>query len=258
MIYYPKKRLGQHFLTDPNTLKKIVKTINPKPSETIIEIGSGKGALTKLLLDSGASIHAIEIDRHLLPILKEKFSKMPNFHLHHTDALTFNIMALIKNSNKIRVAGNIPYNITSPLLFWVYDNSKYIKDVHFLIQREVAQRITSQPGNKDYGILSVLSHFYGSLKLEFTVSSKVFRPIPEVRSSLISMQIKPHNENEILQEKLKITVKAAFNKRRKTLLNSLAELIPRTKINSPIDLQRRAETLNVEEFIALAQWIFGL
>jgi len=256
MNLYPKKRWGQNFLVDPNILRKIVRTIDPKPGDIIIEIGAGKGALTQFLVESRATIHAFEIDSDLIPALKDKFSNKINFILHQENVLTFNYSLLFKLNKKVRVVGNIPYNITSPLLFKVFENSIHIKDVIFLVQKEIAQRICEKPDNKDYGILSVLSHYYGSPKMEFHVSPNVFRPIPKVVSSVISIRIKTLKDSIDFQKLFLKVIKTAFNKRRKTLNNSLCELIRKDKINCPIDLNRRAETLTVDEFINLTKWLF--
>jgi len=255
MNIYPKKRWGQNFLIDPNILRKIVRTIDPKPGDTIIEIGAGKGALTQFLLDSKATIHAFEIDSDLIPVLKDKFPNKINLTLHQADVLTFDYSRLFKLNQKVRIVGNIPYNITSPLLFKIFENSAHIKDVIFLVQKEIAQRICAKPDNKDYGILSVLSNYYGSPKMEFQVSPNVFRPIPKVVSSVISIQIKTYRDSKDFQRAFIKTVKTAFNKRRKTLNNSLSELIRKDKINCPINLNRRAETLTVDEFIKLTKWL---
>lgn len=256
MNIYPKKRWGQNFLIDPNILRKIVRTIDPKPGDTIIEIGAGKGALTQFLLDSKATIHAFEIDSELIPELKKQFSSQSNFFLHHTDALTLDFTSIAPKKLKIRVAGNIPYNITSPLLFKIFKYSEIIDDVHFLVQREIARRLCAVPKTKEYGILSVITQFYGSTSIAFDVSPKVFRPIPEVYSSLVSIKIHPVIDNSEFRQNYHTVVRTAFGKRRKTLRNSLSNLPINKSGDSPIDLGRRAESLNIEEFINLTNWLY--
>jgi 16S rRNA (adenine1518-N6/adenine1519-N6)-dimethyltransferase len=254
---YAKKRFSQNFLIDPNILRKIVQTINPQRDDFIIEIGSGKGALTRYLLESNAHIHSIEIDSDLIPELKQKFGSLSNFCLHHTDALTLDFTSIALKKHKIRVVGNIPFNITSPLLFKIFENTEIINDVHFLVQREIARRLCAVPKTKEYGILSVITQFYGSPSIAFDISPKVFRPIPKVYSSLVSIKIQPVIDNSEFQQNYHTVVKTAFGKRRKTLRNSLSDLLNNKSGDCSIDLSRRAESLNVEEFINLTHWLYG-
>ncbi len=253
---FAKKRFGQNFLIDPNILRKIIRTVDPKTDDIIVEIGSGKGALTDLLIESGAVIHAIEIDNDLIPELERKFSLKSNFHLHHADALKFDLPSLKPANQKIRIVGNVPYNITSPLLFKVFNNSGIIDDVHFMVQREIARRICALPSTKEYGILSVVTQFYGKPTIAFDVSPKVFRPIPDVYSSVVSLKLNPQITDREFQDRFLTTVKTAFGKRRKTLRNSLFDLLENKHGECPLDLGRRAESLNVAEFIKLSFWIF--
>ncbi|MBL7067509.1 MAG: 16S rRNA (adenine(1518)-N(6)/adenine(1519)-N(6))-dimethyltransferase RsmA [Candidatus Marinimicrobia bacterium] len=255
---YAKKRFSQNFLIDPNILRKIVHTINPQRDDFIIEIGSGKGALTRFLLESNAQIHSIEIDSELIPELKKQFSSQSNFFLHHTDALTLDFTSIAPKKHKIRVVGNIPFNITSPLLFKMFENAEIIDDVHFLVQREIARRLCAVPKTKEYGILSVITQFYGSPSIAFDVSPKVFRPIPEVYSSLVSIKIQPVIDNSEFRQNYSTVVRTAFGKRRKTLRNSLSDLLINKSGDCPIDLGRRAESLNVEEFINLTNWLYDI
>lgn len=252
---YAKKRLGQNFLIDPNIIRKIADVISPSQDDTIIEIGPGKGALTELLLQSGAQVHAIEIDDDLIPDLEIKFSNYNNFHLHHCDALKFDFSSIFQYAKKVKYTGNVPYNITTPLLEIAFDNAAYIDTVYFLVQKEVARRIAGVPSTKEYGILSVMVQYYGNPTLHFDVSPNVFRPIPKVVSAFISIKV---DENRIDRNFLPIfrnVVKTAFNKRRKTLRNSLRELLPNNIKNCPIDLVRRAETLNIKEFEIITKFI---
>lgn len=252
---YPKKSFGQHFLIDPNILRKIAAAIQPKPDDTIVEIGPGRGALTEHLLKSRASVHAIEIDPGLIAELKQKFGARPNLKLYRQDALKFRFEKLYTEPHKLRIAGNIPYNITSPLLFRLYHLSEYIQDIHLLIQKELARRIVARPDTREYGILAVLTRFYGQPNIEFQVSPQVFRPIPKVHSALIRIEMLQNPYPKQFRESFLQTVKFAFGKRRKTLRNALAELLPVNPGDSPVDLQRRAETLTRDEFIALHRWL---
>jgi len=254
---YAKKRFGQNFLIDPNILRKITQSINPQKEDIIIEIGSGKGALTKFLADSQATVHAIEIDGDLIPELESQISGYPNVNIHHQDALTFDYTSLIQNrEQQLRIVGNIPYNISSPLLFTMFENATIIKDIHFLVQREIARRICASPNSKEYGILSVITQFYGNPKIDFDVSPKVFRPIPDVNSSMLSIPLKQSTLDNKFKTDFHRTVRTAFSKRRKTLKNTLIGLILENAEICPIDLSRRAESLSVAEFITLTQWLF--
>lgn len=253
---FAKKRFGQNFLIDPNILRKIVRSIAPRERDIIVEIGPGKGALTRLLADSRATVHAVEIDGDLIPALEAQFGNYENVKIHHRDALIFDYSALMENTGQLRIVGNIPYNITSPLLFTMFANAAVIKDIHFLVQREIARRICAAPNSKEYGILSVISQFYGTPHIDFDVSPNVFRPIPEVHSSMLSIPLKNAAFDDKFKADFHRAVRTAFSKRRKTLKNTLAELIPANPENCPIDLSRRAESLSVAEFITLTQWLF--
>ncbi|MBN2279617.1 MAG: ribosomal RNA small subunit methyltransferase A [Candidatus Marinimicrobia bacterium] len=255
MSQYAKKRLGQNFLIDPNILRKIADAINPQKHETILEIGPGRGALTKHLLASGAVVHAIELDSDLLPELKEKFAAYDTFHLHHGDALKFDFTQILTPGKKIKYTGNVPYNITSPLLEIAYQNAQSILGVYFLVQKEFAKRIAAHPGNKDYGILSVLSQYFGEPKIHFDVSPQVFRPVPKVTSSFFSILFNNDKIDYALFESLRQTVRMAFNKRRKTLRNSLRQLLPEKNENCPVELGKRPEELSLEDFLLLVKYL---
>ena len=259
MTGFPKKRLGQNFLIDPNILRKIVAVISPKPEDIIVEIGPGRGALTDLLVQSGSEIHAIEIDKDLIPELQMKFGRFPNFHLWNADALKFDLSTLSKPNSRLRIVGNIPYNITSPLVFKIFENVEKVQDVTFLVQREIARRITSLPNSKDYGILGVLSNYFTIPKLEFIVSPHVFRPAPKVFSAVITLTIRQIDSDQEFQRYLIKTVKTAFNQRRKILSNALSVMLKeRGTDDCPIDLNRRAEMLTVDEFTELSQWFMRI
>ncbi|HDP67316.1 MAG TPA: 16S rRNA (adenine(1518)-N(6)/adenine(1519)-N(6))-dimethyltransferase RsmA [Candidatus Marinimicrobia bacterium] len=254
---YAKKRFGQNFLIDPNILRKITRTIAPQPDDIIVEIGPGKGALTKYLAEAGSSVIAIEIDDDLIHDLEKEYTNYPNVDIVHRDALKFDYSTVAGRNKKLRVVGNIPYNISSPLLFRMFEFHNAIDDIHFLVQREIARRICAKPNSKEYGILSVITQFYGDPKIAFEVSPNVFRPIPEVTSALLAIRMKALSEKPEFIGNFYRTVRTAFAKRRKILRNTLAEIIPRSSGTSPLDLSRRAESLTVTEFIALTHWLFG-
>ena len=257
MEHYPKKRLGQNFLIDPNILRKIVRVIEPQRDDLIVEIGPGKGALTRLLLESGAEIHAIELDPELVNYLKQELGQFENFHLYYADAVQFDFSGLFNRNQKIKMVGNIPYNITSPLLFRLFEMVDYLDRIVLLVQKEIALRLCAQPATKEYGILSVMTNFYCRPKIEFNVSPQVFRPIPRVTSSVVKLVPIENNYSPEFRRQFNELVRKAFNRRRKILRNSL-DLPASLDISAcPIDLLRRAETLSVAEFIELTHWYYA-
>jgi 16S rRNA (adenine1518-N6/adenine1519-N6)-dimethyltransferase len=253
----PKKRFGQHFLKDPNILNKIVNEIDPKPDDAVLEIGPGYGALTEKLFPLLKNFTAVEIDRNAAQNLRDLFE---NISLIVQDFLEVDLEKLCtEKNNKLRVVGNIPYNLTSPILFKLFENNKLIDDAVLMVQYEVAKRITSKKDTKDYGILSVLTSFFTEAELCFKISPNVFYPKPKVNSALIHLyfnEIKNTPEQQDLFIKI---VKAAFGKRRKILKNSLSNSIF-NKIDftgSGIDLSLRAENLTVEDFIVLTNYVLS-
>ncbi len=249
-----KKSLGQNFLTDPNILRKIFEEISPQKGETIIEIGAGHGALTSLLAQSEAEIFSFEIDKQLFQEVKAKF---PNVKFFNEDFLNFSLKDFHKED--FRIVGNIPYHITSPIIFKMIESVDIIKDSVLLIQKEVAQRIVAKPNSKEYGILSVLLGYFTNTKIAFHVSPNVFFPKPKVYSSVIHISFK--KEREKIDEKLFVKiVKAAFNHRRKTLKNSLLNSIFKdcNLKNLELDLNKRAEELTVEDYVNLTKQIMGI
>lgn len=249
----PLKKFGQNFLHDKNILRKIVDEINPQPDDNLIEIGPGQGSLTQELFEKTEKYTAVEIDSRVIEDLNIKFA---GINLVHADFLKLELTNYGTSTNPIRIAGNIPYNLTSPIIFKLLENRLIVNDAVLMIQLEVAQRIVSSIGIKDYGILSVILNAFADIKLCFKVSPNVFYPRPKVFSAVI--HIKFHKDVKKYDEHLfKSLVKAAFNQRRKTLRNSLGNSIF-ADINfeqSPIDLGLRAEQLSINDFIALTNFI---
>lgn len=251
------KKFGQNYLADKNILKKIAEEINPCNEDLLLEIGPGYGALTEFLVSSCSRFTAVEIDTRVIDELKSKF---PEINVINTDFLKFNISTLIKIPHKkLRVAGNIPYNLTSPILFKLIENKNIINDAVFLVQDEVAKRINAQRGTKDYGILAVILKYFATVKYCFKVSPNVFIPRPKVFSAVIHLYFKDtsaENLDELLFIKI---VKACFGNRRKTLKNSLSNSIFRDVNFSDcsIDLGLRAEQLEIKDFIELTRFVKG-
>jgi 16S rRNA (adenine1518-N6/adenine1519-N6)-dimethyltransferase len=248
----PKKRFGQNFLQDENILNKIVKEINPQQGDSIIEIGPGYGALTQKLISVTENLIAVEIDNELTNNLEEKF---PQLHLINEDFLETDLSQLSTDGKKLRVVGNIPYNITSPILFKLIENNKLIKDAVFMVQFEVAKRMTSNRGTKDYGILAVVLKYFTETELCFKISPNVFYPKPKVFSALIHIHFKKMQQSDEEQKMFIAIVKAAFGNRRKTLKNSFSNSIFHEIdfSNSGIDLTLRAENLSVDDFVILTR-----
>lgn len=247
----PLKRFGQNYLTDQNILNKIVNEIDPNPGETIIEIGPGQGALTKKLLNKVDNLIAVEIDKRVISYLINNFKQLT---LIEDDFLNVDLNKL-KQKEKLRIVGNIPYNITSPILFKLIENNILIKDAVFMVQLEVAKRMVAQRGTKDYGILAVLLKYFTHAKICFKISPNVFYPKPKVYSALVYILFKELNDSNDFQHKFIEVVKAAFGNRRKTLKNSFGNSIFRNNnfSTSGIDMSLRAEQLEVSDFIKLTK-----
>ena len=253
----PLKRFGQNYLVDKNIRNKIVSAISPKPEDVIIEIGPGHGALTELIVPLCNNFTAIEIDNRVIEELRYRF---PEINLINNDFLNINMNELFQLSQKkMRFIGNIPYNITSPIIFRLIENPDLVKDAIFMVQYEVAKRITAVQGSKDYSILSVILRYFTDTRLLFKVSPNVFYPKPKVSSAIIHLNFRKYNE-QANDDKLFIKiVKSSFGNRRKTLKNSLSNSIfagiDFTK--SGIDLSLRAEQLTINQFVALTNFAYG-
>ena len=241
----PKKSLGQNYLTDENICRNIVDAFEIEPGEHIVEIGPGKGALTRYILEKTSNLTVIELDRNNCAILKELF---PGLNIINCDFLKLNLSELLANPvEKLRVIGN-----TSPIIFKLMDNRTIVKDAQLMIQEEVARRITADPNNKEYGIPSVLLNVFGSSKLLFKVSRNCFYPKPKVDSRIIYFDFSVSQEGKVTNiDFFRKLVKAAFGTRRKTLRNSLKN-IEADLSKAEIDLGRRAESLSINEFIELS------
>ena len=252
----PKKRFGQNFLQDENILNKIVKEINPQPEDHIIEIGPGYGALTQKLLPETGNLTAIEIDETLAKELKVKF---PGLHLINEDFLETDLSEITSEEKKIRIVGNIPYNITSPILFKLIKNNALVEDAVFMVQLEVAKRMAADRGTKDYGILAVVLKLFTETKLCFKISPNVFYPKPKVFSALVHIKFKEIKQPGDEQRLFIDIVKAAFGNRRKTLKNSFSNSIFNEIdfSNSGVDISRRAENLGVDDFMILTKYVLN-
>lgn len=245
-----RKRFGQHFLHDPAVLGRIVDAIDPRPGDNLVEIGPGRGALTEPLLARAGRLAAIEIDRDLTPVLRERFGAA--LDLIEADALRVDYPALTA-AGPLRLVGNLPYNISSPLIFKLLASGAGIADMHFMLQREVVARIAAGPGTRDYGRLSVAVAARADAEILFTVGPGAFKPPPRVHSAVVRLRPRPAPfplRNLAAYDRV---VTAAFGQRRKTLRNALAGLLDADAIaDAGIDPRLRAERVTPAQFAALA------
>lgn len=249
-----RKRFGQNFLHDPQVIQRIVNCIRPREGQSMVEIGPGEGALTGELLPILGQLDVVELDRDLIPILESRFSKLGELRIHQADALKFDFCQLSPGPAQLRVVGNLPYNISTPLLFHLLEMSHCIQDMHFMLQKEVVQRITAQPGTGQYGRLSVMMQYHCKTEMLFTVGPGAFRPAPKVDSAIV--QLTPYRQPpvEVDPHTLAQLVTRAFGQRRKTLRNNLKSLLDAHAIEAQgIDPNVRPERLSLEEFARLAQ-----
>ena len=249
-----RKRFGQHFLHDPGVLSRIVAAIDPKPGERIVEIGPGRGALTRPLLERCRRMDVIEIDRDVIPELQRHCAGAGELVVHQGDVLEFDIRALAGGGAKLRICGNLPYNISTPLLFHLLAAHAVIADMHFMLQKEVVDRIVAKPGGKVYGRLTVMLAAACSADALFRVGRGAFQPAPAVDSAVV--RLIPHAADPFpLPDRARFArlVAAAFSMRRKTLRNSLRGLaVPEAFEAAGIAPERRPETLSPAEFAKLA------
>lgn len=255
-----RKRFGQNFLVDHAIISQIARSVHPRAGEILVEIGPGQGALTEPLAERAETLHVIELDRDLVPWLKVRFEKHPGFSLHQADALKFDFAELAEPGKPLRIVGNLPYNISTPLIFHLISYAAQVKDMHFMLQKEVVKRLAAQPGEKAYGRLTVMVQYYCKVSWLFDVPPGSFDPAPKVDSAIVRLE--PYHQlphvakNVATLEKL---VAAAFGQRRKTLRNALKSLLePEQMDGLPVDTGKRAEALSVADFVALSDAIDDL
>ncbi|MBL79869.1 MAG: 16S rRNA (adenine(1518)-N(6)/adenine(1519)-N(6))-dimethyltransferase [Nitrosomonadaceae bacterium] len=253
MRHIPRKRFGQNFLVDPQVVHNILQAILPLRNDILVEIGPGLGALTKPLLDSINHLHVIEIDRDIVSCLTQKYS-VEKLTVHSSDALKFNFSTLGKN---VRVVGNLPYNISTPILFHLRKFSKNICDMHFMLQKEVVERMVAEPSTSSYGRLSIMLQCHFEMEQLFTVQPESFLPAPKIQSAIVRMiplNRKMINEDE--EDLFSAIVTAAFSKRRKTISNTLQDYLkPEDFDVLEINPRLRAENLSVAQFVAITNFI---
>lgn len=257
--HHARKRFGQNFLQDGGVINNILRAINPLPEEHLVEIGPGQGALTQQLSASGCQLDVIELDRDLVPGLLAAFSVNPRFKLHSADALKFDFNSLVSGAVPLRVVGNLPYNISTPLIFKLLENTAIIQDMHFMLQLEVVDRLAASPGNKDWGRLGIMAQYHCEVEKLFEVPPEAFNPQPKVQSAIVRLAPRttspwPACDTQLLRQ----VVQTSFGQRRKTLRNNLKGLIDTTRLESlGIDPGARAETLTLPQFIEITTAIHG-
>lgn len=254
---FPKKHLSQHFLRNTDVCRRIVDSISVQPHDWVLEIGPGEGVLTEYLLQTQAErIMAVEIDERCVTHLRSRWDEDPRFKLIHADFLSLDIQNLTPKGIRWRLVGNLPYAITSPILFQALENKTHVRDMTIMVQKEVAERLAASPNCKAYGIPSVLFQLMADVELLFPVSAEDFYPPPKVTSAVLKITFldKPRY---IVNHPARFStlVKVAFNQRRKMLRRSIKQLLPENCTGCPVDLALRPEQLSVEAFVALCNWL---
>jgi 16S rRNA (adenine1518-N6/adenine1519-N6)-dimethyltransferase len=244
-----RKRFGQHFLADEGVIDRIVRTIDPKPGEALVEIGPGLGAITGPLLERCGALTVIELDRDLAARLRRR----AGLTVIEADVLNVDFAALAAAAGiPLRVVGNLPYNISTPILFHLLGSCEHVLDQHFMLQKEVVDRMAAAPGGKDYGRLSVMLQWRYRIESVLDVPPEAFDPPPRVDSAVVRMEPLPADPS-VDAERLRALVTVAFSQRRKILRGTLGRWIEQQGLQVDFDLQRRAEEVPVAEYLALAR-----
>ena len=252
----PRKRFGQNFLHDPIVIERILHAIDPRPGEHLVEIGPGLGALTRPVLKAAGRLDVVEIDRDVIPLLREYCAEYGELRIHNLDVLRFDFTALT-TGHALRVFGNLPYNISSPLIFHLLEQLPVIHDMHFMLQREVAERMAAAPATEQYGRLSVMVQWRCTVEVLFSVGPGAFKPAPKVDSAVV--RLIPHRQAPVQisdERRFAALVNQAFSQRRKTLRNALKGWLTAEEIASlAIDPMRRPETLSLADYALLSNTV---
>jgi len=250
---HPRKRFGQHFLHDSHIIAEIIAAIAPQPTQQLVEIGPGRGALTLPLLQYVDQLDVIELDRDLIAALARRCEPLGKVRIYQADVLKFDFLQLVTDK-KLRIIGNLPYNISTPILFYLLNFVAHVEDMTFMLQREVVLRMVALPDTADYGRLSVMLQYFYEIESLFDVAPQAFEPPPKVDSSIV--QLRPHLQPPVQIvdfNKFSHVVTQAFAQRRKTLRNTLKGLVTAEMMEKlDISPQARAETLSLAQFAALA------
>ena len=260
MSHPVRKRFGQHFLHDPNIISQLISEINLQNNDNVIEIGPGLGALTLPLLQQNSQVNylALEIDRDAIAYLNNESLAFKHFTLLEADALRTDFNELLCDADKLRIIGNLPYNISTPLIFHLLVYKKRIKDMVFMLQKEVVDRMVANPNNKIYGRLSVMVQAHCKTEKLFNVPPGAFNPPPKVDSAIV--RLTPHTKTINILDNSLFTdlVRDAFNQRRKTIRNSMRNfLLEEDFLTLNLDLKKRAENLSVHDFVNIANYLYN-
>ncbi len=257
MTHKARKRFGQNFLQDYRIIAQILSYIQIADTQHWVEIGPGMGALTEPLLKENVKLDVVELDRDLVRYLTDKFQQYPNLSIHSADALSFDFASLAASNEKLRIIGNLPYNISTPLMFHLLENTNCIEDMHFMLQKEVVDRICAEPGSKKYGRLSVMMQYYCDTEFLFEVPPESFDPAPKVMSAIVRLSPYPHPPVAVDNIKtLNEVVTQAFSQRRKTIRNSLNKLLNEAELDAlKINSNLRAESITLDEFALISNFI---
>lgn len=252
-----RKRFGQNFLHDEAVIHRIINAIHPVEGNNVVEIGPGQGALTNLLLDELGEMNAVELDRDLIPILEKNCAPHGRLTIHNVDALKFDFSSLATEDKPLRVVGNLPYNISTPLIFHLLTFASNIRDMHFMLQREVVERLAAEPGCGAYGKLSIMVQYHCEVENLFIVGPESFDPVPKVDSAIVRLTPRSQPAVKVVDEALFAkVVTQAFSQRRKTIRNTLKGLITGDELASlDIDPGLRAEVLDLEAFAQITNFV---
>ncbi len=251
-----RRRFGQHFLTDPGVIDAILRAIHATKDDVVVEIGPGQGAITAALAANAGHLHAVEIDRDLVARLRRQYDSTPTVTIHEADALAFDFSSL---GDRLRIVGNLPYNISTPLLFHLLNFRERILDMHFMLQKEVVDRMAASPGSKAYGRLGIMLGCHLNIESLFDVDKTAFSPPPEVMSAVVRLDPLPPGTYDIIdQELLSKLVTSAFMKRRKTIRNSLRDHVDVGDFEAVgIDPGLRPEQISISKYVALSNHLAG-
>ena len=254
MKHRARKRFGQNFLHDRGIIERIIQSIRPQAGDHLLEIGPGQGALTEYLITANAKLDCVELDRDLAKFLDKLYGSKPGFTLYQEDILKFDLAKLEADEHSLRVIGNLPYNISTPVLFYLLKNCALIRDMTFMLQLEVVQRIAAQVGEKNYGRLGLMLQYFCTVEHLFNVPASAFSPQPKVSSALV--RLTPHVKLPLQArslENLQIVIRTAFSARRKTLKNSLKSIISEQALKAlPLDISLRPENLSLADYILIS------
>lgn len=254
----PRKRFGQHFLHDQRVIERLIKVIHPRTGERLVEIGPGLGALTYPLLQAAGILDAVELDRDVIQHLEKYCETAGKLTVYSGDFLKFDLATLNPEPRSLRMVGNLPYNISTPLMFHLLEQSQWVKDMHFMVQKEVAERLVAEPNSEHYGRLSIMIQYHCEAHLLFLVGPEAFTPPPKVESAIVRLIPAAQLKYPALDEKIfSAIVNQAFSARRKTLRNALKKQLSASEIEAlGIDPGTRPETLSVAEFVQLSDCVF--